>query len=119
MGYVITSNKVKATKNLTRKVIVNKKIINDKVRGTYTINGYRKYTYREEVDIEFKGEIYVYYCGKNQWLTPEIIKDKTNISIVKLNRFLRRNLFVSIRWDLLYFSVEIDYKENIKKIKWS
>ena len=119
MGYVITSDKVKATKNLTRKVIVDKKIVNDKVRGTYTINGYRKYSFREEVDIEFKGEIYVYYKDKSQWVSSDISNDKNNVSIIRLNRFLRRNLFDSIRWDLLYFSVEIDYKENIKKIKWS
>ena len=67
-------------------------IENQGLRGTIMIKNYRKYQYRNEVDIEFKGEIFVKLNSEGRiWYGSDILTcDKYSISKIKLNRYLKK-----------------------------
>jgi hypothetical protein len=90
----------------------------DYLEGVVKIKNYRKYKMYEEVDAVFEGKIFVkVYREPRNWYSSSILKTH-QISMVKLNRFLRRNCFFDIKTRMNYFGVEIKYFEYIKKIKW-
>lgn len=90
----------------------------EQLDGVIKIQNYRKYTWSEEVDITFKGKIFVRVMNeKKTWHTTSILK-KYSISMVKLNRFLRKSCLFDVKTRMNYFGVEIKYYDNIKKIKW-
>lgn len=96
-------------------------IENQGLRGTIMIKNYRKYQYRNEVDIEFKGEIFVRIFNENRnWHDSKILTSKkVSISKVKLNRYIRKTSINDIRMRMRYFGVNIDDYRYVNKIKWS
>jgi hypothetical protein len=94
---------------------------NQGLKGTIIIKNYRKYQYRSEVDIEFKGEIFVRLYNENRrWYSSDILTNgRVSISKVKLNRYLRKNSLAEIQIRMRYFGVQIDEYQYVTKIKWS
>lgn len=92
-------------------------IDNDSVKGRVNVIGYRKYQFRDEFDIEFIGEIKARVGGGPQWVSSEILKRK-NISKIKVNRFIRREIFKMLRPRVRYFSIELRWYSDIRKLKW-
>lgn len=115
--YIIETNESKGIKKSLKKW-GEMPICTEHLRGVIKIKNYRKYTWNEEVDVVFEGEIFVrVHCEKRTWYTTSIFKTH-NISKVKLNRFLRRNCLFDVKTRMKYFGVEIGDYYNIKKIKW-
>lgn len=97
-------------------------ICNQNINGVLKIKNYRKYQFRDEVDISFEGEIFVRIHNENrQWYNISTILNHKgyNISKVKLNRFLRRNSVKEIQIRMNYFGVNLGDYKNINKINWS
>ena len=75
-------------------------------------------TWAEEVDVTFEGKIFVRIMRENRrWHSSSILKTH-KISMVKLNRFLRKCSLIDIQRRMNYFGVNIGEYYNIKKIKW-
>jgi hypothetical protein len=86
--------------------------------GVIKVKNYRKYTWAEEVDVTFEGKIFVRIMRENRrWHSSSILKTH-KISMVKLNRFLRKCSLIDIQRRMNYFGVNIGEYYNIKKIKW-
>ena len=94
---------------------------NQGLKGTIIIKNYRKYQYRSEVDIEFKGEIFVRLYNENRrWYSSDILTNgRVNVSKIKLNRYIRKNSLKDIQMRMRYFGVNVDEYQNVNKIKWS
>jgi hypothetical protein len=94
-------------------------INNELIKGSIIILGYRKYSSFYEVDIEFKGEIFARPpLGRGrEWLNSEVLK-KPRCSKVKVNRFIRKNLFKELSSRLRFFSITLYDYSDIKKLKW-
>lgn len=96
-------------------------ISNNYLRGTFTIKNYRKYSHLDEVDITFEGEIHVNYNRKKDWYNSSIMTNplpNVRVSKIKVNRFIRRNMFFDVKTYLKYFDIELPYYDLIKKIIW-
>ncbi len=90
----------------------------DGLKGVITIKNYRKYQFRDEVDIEFKGEIFVRINHENRsWHGVDILT-KYNISKVKLNRYLRKNALREVQMRMNYFGSRVKDYRDINKVKW-
>lgn len=95
--------------------------INDeRIRGVITFKNHRKYQFRDEIDIEFKGEIFVRLdVVTREWYGSDIMLNNSyNISKIKLNRYIRKNIFREIQIRMNYFGVDMKDYKNIVKIKW-
>ena len=64
-------------------------ISNKNLDGVITIKNFRKYQFRNEVDIVFTGKIFAKIDFSSTWLASDVQKTR-NISKVKLNRYLRK-----------------------------
>ena len=95
-------------------------VCNDEVRGKVIINNYRKYSYGEEVDLTFEGEIHVRIHGNiRSWRKSDILKNEQyKISIIKLNRFLRKGIIRDLENYMKFFGVRLRFYDEIKKINW-
>jgi len=95
-------------------------VSNGALNGIIIIKNYRKYPHRHEVDIEFKGEIFVRIYNENRtWHTSDVLNDKKfRISKVKLNRYLRRNSLNDVQMRMRYFGVNVSDYQYISKVKW-
>ena len=89
-GKCITDDDSKAIKKLVKKY--SKKEINsfnDRLRGSFTIVGFRKYQFTNEVDIEFNGEI----CARHSslavltWFKSDIY-NQSSVSKIKVNKLV-------------------------------
>jgi hypothetical protein len=90
----------------------------DGLRGVIFIKNYRKYQFRDEVDIEFKGEIFVKINHENRsWYGSDILT-KHNISKIKLNRYLRKNALREVQMRMNYFGSNVKDYQDINKVKW-
>ena len=94
-------------------------IENQGLRGTIMIKNYRKYQYRNEVDIEFKGEIFAKTSlfGGQEWLSSEIYSQK-GVSKIKINKLIKRHILSEIKTHAVYFGINIKFTQNLKKITW-
>jgi hypothetical protein len=119
--YAIQTSDVKNTKKLIKKFGTEISVSNKYVRGLFTIKNFRKYSLHNEVEVEFKGEISVSWRGKKDWYDASLMT-KTNgrykPSIIKVNRFIRKNLMFEVQTHLKYFSVDLRTYNDIQKIKW-
>jgi len=90
------------------------------IRGVITIKNYRKYMFRNEVDIEFKGEIFVKLNSEGRiWYGSDILTcDKYNISKIRLNRYLKKLVQKEVSFRMNYFGVDIKNYKEVNKIKW-
>lgn len=105
----------KFVKKFSKDVIVN----TTKIRGSFTVVNYRKYSFQEEVDVVFKGEIYVRLGRKPAgWYSKKEVDTQSNVSTVKLNRFLRKSLYDDVRRRCNLFDVNVPLYDCIKKVKW-
>lgn len=119
--YVIKTESTKSLKTVVTKFGSEIPVSNDRVRGVFTIKNYRKYSYSEEVDVEFKGEIHVRWNRKTDWYDSSIcdkVVNKQKVSKVKLNRFLRKSLLNEVKTHLNYFDVCLRIYSDIKKVNW-
>ena len=119
-GKCITDDDSKAIKKLVKKY--SKKEINsfnDRLRGSFTIVGFRKYQFTNEVDVEFNGEI----CARHAsfavltWFKSDIYNQK-GVSKIKVNKLIKRAIFKEVKDQAAYFGINLRYIEEIKKIKW-
>jgi len=94
-------------------------IDNSSVRGTVNIKNYRQYQFRNEVDIEFNGEI----CARHSslavltWFKSDIYNQKST-SKIKVNKLIKRAIFKEVKDQAAYFGINLRYVEEIKKINW-
>lgn len=120
-SYIIRSEASQAQKKLIKKFSFEVPISNEYLRGTFTIKNYRKYSFYEQVDVEFKGEINVFFQRKKDWYDSSIMKiplKNGKVSLIKVNRFIRKKLHRSLETHLSYFSVYIRNYSDIFKLKW-
>jgi hypothetical protein len=119
-GKCITDDESKAIKKLVKKF--SKREIasfNDRLRGSFTIVGFRKYQFINEVDIEFNGEI----CARHSslavltWFKSDIYNQKS-VSKIKVNKLIKRSIFNEVKDQAAYFGVNLRYVTEIKKINW-
>jgi len=119
-GKCITDDESKAIKKLVKKF--SKREIasfNDRLRGSFTIVGFRKYQFTNEVDIEFNGEI----CAKHSslavltWFKSDIYNQKS-VSKIKVNKLIKRAIFNEVKDQAAYFGINLRYVTEIKKINW-
>ena len=118
-GYVIRSEESKAVKKLIKKYGAVP-IKTDCIDGVIQIAGYRKYSAHEEVDINFKGKILVGmgYCDRIWVDFDHYLSQIDRISKIKLLRFFRKRFLNPVNTRMCFFSTNINYPWNIKKVKW-
>jgi hypothetical protein len=92
---------------------------NDRLRGSFTIVGFRKYQFNNEVDIEFNGDL----CARtNSFVDTEWFKSdiygKKGISKIKVNKLIKRSIFNEVKDHAAYFGINLRYITEIKKINW-
>lgn len=119
--YVLQNPVAKTTKIALKKFGAEIPVSNQYLRGVFTISAYRKYQFREEIDIQFKGEIYVMWNRKRDWYDASLmVKRERGLkpSIIKVNRFIRKNIMFSVKTHLKYFDVDIRHYTEIQKLKW-
>ena len=80
-----------------------------------------EFIFSDEIDIEFKGEIFVRIFNENRtWHDSKILTSKkVSVSKIKLNRYIRKTSINDIRMRMRYFGVNIDDYRYVNKIKWS
>jgi len=106
----------KSLKKFSKKEIAS---FNDRLRGSFTIVGFRKYQFINEVDIEFNGEI----CARHNssavltWFKSDIY-NRNGVSKIKVNKLIKRAIFKEVKDQAAYFGINLRYIEEIKKIKW-
>jgi len=116
--YVITTPETKASKRVLKKY-GSVHIQNDKMDGVIHIVGYRKYDFREEVDITFTGKMNVSIGFGQEWVPFEKNADIVHrISHVRLNRIVRHTLYWEVKSFLLIFDIRLKSVSEIKKITW-
>lgn len=112
----------KATSKIVKKYGTKLPISNSYIKGDITIKNFRTYDYACEIDVSFEGEILVSYAGKKQWYGSSIMAvTSTNgrrVSKIKVNRFIKKNMFFELKTHLKYFDVDLVYYDLIKKITW-
>jgi hypothetical protein len=92
---------------------------NDRLRGSFTIVGFRKYQFTNEVDIEFNGDL----CARTnsfvdtEWFKSDIYGNK-GISKIKVNKLIKRSIFNEVKDQAAYFGINLRYITEIKKINW-
>lgn len=116
--YVIKSIDSQAVRRLIKKH-GTLPIQTDTLDGVIEIVRYRHYQFDDEVDITFKGKIYVGVGGSSIWIDFKYYQDKIDsISKVKLTRFFRRQCFDSVQTRMFYFGVRLSCNPDIKTVKW-
>ena len=106
----------KSLKKFSKREIAS---FNDRLRGSFTIVGFRKYQFINEVDIEFKGEI----CTRQNsssvptWFKSDIYNQE-GVSKIKVNKLIKNSIFREVKDQAAYFGINLRYVEEIKKIKW-
>lgn len=98
------------------------------LNGIIKIKNYRRYQFRNEVDVVFEGGIFVKIKdnngsedeGKDEgWYDSSILNHKGyNVSMVKLNRFLRVKMISEVKCRMNYFGIDVSWFYNISKVKW-
>ena len=121
--YVINDDMTKSVKKILKKHSKKQVSVNNEfMKGTFTVKTYRKYEFREEVDILFEGEIYAKYRRPLQpltreWFKSDILRDR-GVSKIKVNKLIKKYLFDDIQTYLAYFGVRLRFVEEIKKVTW-
>jgi hypothetical protein len=111
-----TENNKKLKKVISKFVTIE--LNTDAIQGKVTVIGYRKYSFREEVDIQFEGKILARTGSFNkEWRCSDVLTKK-NISKIKVNRFIKKQIHKSLNMRLRYFSIDLRWYSDIKKVKW-
>ena len=106
----------KSLKKFSKREIAS---FNDRLRGSFSIVGFRKYQFTNEVDIEFNGEICAMHSSLAvlTWFKSDIYNQKS-VSKIKVNNLIKRAIFKEVRDQAAYFGVNLRYVTEIKKINW-
>lgn len=106
----------KLLKKFSKKEIIS---FNERLRGSFSIVGFRKYHFINEVDIEFNGEIFARHdsLAVLTWFKSDIYNQK-GVSKIKVNKLIKRAIFKEVKDQAAYFGINLRYVEEIKKIKW-
>jgi hypothetical protein len=118
--YVITNDETKSTKKLLKKFPeVNVSSHNERLKGSFTITHYRKYIFREEIEIEFKGELFAVRSTLDgrKWHKSDIY-NQIGTSKIKVNKLIKRAIFNEVKNYCAYFGIKLRYVEDLKKVKW-
>lgn len=119
--YAIQTSDVKNTKKLLKKFGNQISVSNQYLRGEFTIKNFRKYSFHTEVEIQFKGEIFVSWNRKKDWYDASLMTKtdgRFKPSLIKVNRFIRRNIMFAVQTHMKYFSLDLRTYNDIQKIKW-
>lgn len=119
--YVISTPETKSIKKIITKFSDKIPVDNKNMRGFFAIKNIRKYQFRVEVDIVFKGEIQARIGRNLDWHDNSILNQELKgykISKIKLNRFMRKSIFHEVKNYLKYYSEELKNYSDIIKIKW-
>lgn len=110
----------KKRREVLKKFLKDVEVNTKNIRGKFSVVGYRKYSFYEEVDVVFDGQFFGRYKGKNDWIHSSVLENRkeTRVSLIKVNKILRRNLFKDIEIHCKYFSVDVRDYSSIKKINW-
>jgi len=115
--YCSNSENIKKFKKVISK-LATIEINTDVIQGKITVIGYRKYNSWDEIDIQFEGKILARATSfGREWHFSDVLKKK-NISKIKVNRFIRKQIYKSLNFRLRVFSVELKHYSDIKKLKW-
>jgi len=89
------------------------------IEGHFIIDRYRQYTYYPEVDVTFVGKLRCRLDFKSDWYTKKQLYNTTkNVSKIKINRMIRKQIIKDLSTHLRYFSIELNHYSQIKKINW-
>lgn len=117
---VIITKETEITNRCIRKY--GKATVSNKfLEGTFIVTRFRKYSCYSEVDVNFTGKIKcrIGYDDFLEWYTKEGLYNKNkNISKIRLNRLLRKNIFSDVRNHLRFFNIDLHGYYDIKKINW-
>ena len=120
--HMLRTPSTKATTKVLKKYGQKISISNHYLRGTFTIKNFRDYNHIVEVDVEFQGDIHVNYNRKKDWFNSSVMtpngSNGSRVSNIKVNRFIKRNMFSELKSYLMYFDVNLGYYDCIKKITW-
>ena len=117
-NYVIINEESKTINKFVRKYS-EREVSNDKLRGSFKITRYRKYSYSTEVDVEFTGQLFARSSrlDAHNWHSSSIYNER-GFSKVKINKFIKLYLFNEIRNQSKFFGINLTNHLNIKKITW-
>lgn len=118
--YVITNDETKSLKKLLKKFPESAiSVHNERLKGSFKITHYRKYTFREEVDIEFNGELFAVRSSLDgrKWHKSDIY-NQIGTSKIKVNKLIKRAIFNEVKNYCAYFGIKLRYAEDLKKVKW-
>jgi hypothetical protein len=106
----------KSLKKFSKREIAS---FNDRLRGSFTIVGFRKYQFINEVDIEFNGEMRARreLFGEHIWFKSDVY-NKPEVSKIKVTKLIKSAIFNEVKDQAAYFGINLRYVEEIKKIKW-
>ena len=106
----------KSLKKFSKREIAS---FNDRLRGSFTIVGFRKYQFTNEVDIEFNGEICARHnsFGNAKWFKSDIY-GQNGVSKIKVNKLIKRAIFNEVKDQAAYFGINLRYMTEIKKVNW-
>lgn len=119
--YLVHNDLTKSQKKLIDKYSVDIPITTNGIRGTFTITNYRNYRFFSEIEIEFKGLILVTFNNQRDWYDSSLMEKSVNNykpSKIKVNRYIKKHLFTSVKNHLSLFCVDISYYSDIKKLTW-
>jgi len=115
--YVLQNESIKSVKKLLSKYS-STNIDTARVKGVIKAIGYRKYTWGEEIDIQFTGKIAAkrYFSEELTWCDSSILTEE--VSLIKINKLIRRACFTTISERMNYFNIKMIGYSSIKKVKW-
>jgi hypothetical protein len=114
--YVLQNESIKSVKKLLSKYS-STNIDTARVKGVIKAIGYRKYTWGEEIDIQFTGKIAAKkYSDELTWWDSSILTEE--VSLIKINKLIRRACFTTISERMNYFNIKMIGYSSIKKVKW-
>jgi hypothetical protein len=115
--YVLQDKSIRGVKKLLPKYS-STNIDTARVKGVIEVIGYRKYTWGEEIDIQFTGKIAakIDFSDELTWWDSSILTEE--VSLIKINKLIRRACFNIISERMNYFNIKIIGYSSIKKVKW-
>ena len=115
--YIIQDESIRGIKKMLTKYSLFK-VNENRVNGVIEVIGYRKYTWGEEIDIQFTGKIAAKkeFSDELLWWDSSILTE--DVSLIKINKLIRRACFTIISERMNYFNIKIIGYSSIKKVKW-
>ena len=115
--YIIQDESIRGIKKMLTKYSLFK-VNENRVNGVIEVIGYRKYTWGEEIDIQFTGKIAakVDFSDELRWWDSSILTE--DVSLIKINRLIKKSCFKILKQRMNYFDIKINDYSVIKKVKW-